>query len=235
MAMVCSDIWPRVSLVNIRERILHNASFSTFADTTKSRIPLCMSGVVAMTSPTARRKDARIERTRGELLQALLLLLERHSFDRITIRGICARAGVGYATYFRHYPDKAALLNDLAAAEVQELLTRALPRLFAVDSRAACVTLCSYVDERRKLWLAMLTGGAADTLREEFARQSKQLPASLERTQMVGRVPVELAIAFGVSGVIEMLSWWLQHHDTYTLDGIADVINRLVITPILQR
>lgn len=183
----------------------------------------------------ARRKDARIERTRAELRTALLLLLEHHAFDKITIRGICARAGVGYATYFRHYPDKAALLNDLAAAEVTELLTRALPTLFAVDSRAACVTLCNYVDGRRELWLALLTGGAAGTLREEFARQSQQLPATVSRPQMVGRIPAELAVAFGVSGVVEIVSWWLQHHEAYSVDEIADVINRLVITPILQR
>jgi AcrR family transcriptional regulator len=188
-----------------------------------------------MNPPIARRKDARIERTRGELRQALLLLLENHSFDKITIRGICARAGVGYATYFRHYPDKSALLNDLAAAEVAELHTRSLPMLFTEDSRASCITLCSYVDGRRELWLALLTGGAAGTLREEFARQSRQLPATVARGPMVGKIPVELAVAFGVSSVVEILSWWLTHPDAYSVEGIADVINRLVITPILQR
>ncbi len=189
-----------------------------------------------MTSLPVRRKDARIERTRGELRQALLLLLEHHSFDRITIRGICARAGVGYATYFRHYPDKSALLNDLAAAEVTELLTRALPTLFSVDSRASCVELCTYVHGRRELWLALLTGGAAGTLREEFARQSQELPATRAGGQkMVGKIPVELAVAFGVSAVVELLSWWLQHPESYDIEGIAEVINRLVIMPILQR
>jgi AcrR family transcriptional regulator len=189
-----------------------------------------------MTSPpTSRRKDARVERSRADLREGLLRLLENQSFDRITIRKICARAGVGYATYFRHYPDKNALLNDLAAAEVAELLRRALPILFDVDSRAACVTLCSYVDEKRELWLALLTGGAAGTLREEFARQSQRLPATQPGTQPAGRIPVDLAVAFGVSSVVEILSWWLQHRSAFTLEDIADILNRLVIAPILQR
>jgi AcrR family transcriptional regulator len=185
--------------------------------------------------PTPRRKDARVERTRSDLRAGLLRLLESQSFDRTTIRNICARAGVGYATYFRHYPDKEALLNDLAAAEVTELLRRALPILFDVDSRAACVTLCSYVDEKRELWRALLTGGASGTLRDEFARQSQRLPASQPGTHAHGRIPVELAVAFGVSSVVEILSWWLQHGSTFTLDDIADILNRLVIAPILQR
>jgi AcrR family transcriptional regulator len=185
---------------------------------------------------TPRRKDARIERTRIALRTALLHLLDDRSFDQITIRDICARASTGYATYFRHYPDKHALLNDLAAVEVAELLKRALPILFSVDSYAACVTLCGYVDQNRELWSALLTGGASGTLREEFARQSQQLAKDQPPSaRPQSRVPADLAVAFGVSGVVEILTWWLQHPKAFTLDQIADILNRLVIAPILHR
>jgi len=191
---------------------------------------------IARMAITPKRKDARVDRTRSALRTALLHLLDDRSFAQITIRDICARAGTGYATYFRHYPDKHALLNDLAAAEVSELLERALPILFSVDSYAACVTLCSYVDENHELWSALLTGGASGTLREEFARQSQQLAknqAPADRPQ--SRVPADLAVAFGVSGVVEILTWWLQHRNALTLDQVADILNRLVIAPILHR
>lgn len=180
------------------------------------------------------RKDARIERTRSALRTALLLLLADRSFDQITIRDVCARAGAGYATYFRHYPDKHALLNDLATTEVAELLERALPILFSVDSRAACVALCSYVDENRTLWSALLTGGASFTLREEFARQAQQLAKDQPGERSASRVPVELAVAFGVSAVVEVFAFWLQHRDAFTLDQAADILDRLVIAPILR-
>jgi len=189
-------------------------------------------------SPTAitpKRKDARVERTRRSLRIALLQLLDEGSFDQITIRDICARARAGYATYFRHYPDKHALLNDLATAEVTELLKRALPILFSVDSRAACVTLCGYVDEKRGLWSALLTGGASGTLREEFARQAQQLARDQPDDRSASQVPVELAVAFGVSAVVEILAFWLQHRNAFTLDQIADILDRLVIAPILHR
>jgi AcrR family transcriptional regulator len=126
--------------------------------------------------PASRSRDARIERTLKALRGALLQLLEEQSFDQITIRDICASAGAGYATFFRHYPDKAALLNDLAAVGISDLLERAVPILYAVDTRAACVTLCSYVDERRQLWSTLLTGGAAGTLREDSFVKGDSLP-----------------------------------------------------------
>ena len=59
--------------------------------------------------------DARQVRSRSALAAALLELLEERPFDQLTIREITARAGTGYATFFRHYPDKEALLHDVAA------------------------------------------------------------------------------------------------------------------------
>jgi AcrR family transcriptional regulator len=188
--------------------------------------------------PASRSRDARVERTLKALRSALLRLLEEQSFDEITIRDICARAGAGYATYFRHYSDKAALLDDLAAVEISELLERTVPILYAVDTRAACVTLCRYVDERRQLWSTLLTGGAAGTLREEFVRQGRLRAAADAQSAKSSKrrgwwLPADLAVVFGVSGVIEVLAWWLQHRRDFTVEEIAVIVDRLVIAPIV--
>ena len=59
--------------------------------------------------------DARQVRSRRALSGALLALLEDKPFDQLTIREISAKAGTGYATFFRHFPDKEALLGDVAS------------------------------------------------------------------------------------------------------------------------
>jgi len=187
----------------------------------------------------SRSRDARVDRTRNALRDALLRLLEQRSFDQITIRDISAEAGAGYATYFRHYPDKAALLNDLAAVSIAEMLERTFPILYAADTLAACVTLCRYVDERRQLWSTLLTGGAAGPVREEFLRQARVLAANAPKSRQPGDLPGswlpgDLAVVFGVSGVVEILAWWLQHRRAFTLEQVAGVVDRLVIGPVLQ-
>ncbi|HMI93167.1 MAG TPA: TetR/AcrR family transcriptional regulator, partial [Polyangiales bacterium] len=187
----------------------------------------------------SRSRDARVERTRNALREALLRLLEQKSFEQITIRDLSATAGAGYATYFRHYPDKAALLNDLASLSISELLERTFPILYAIDTLAACVALCRYVDERRQLWSTLLTGGAAGTVREEFLRQARVLAASQPKKRQPGDLPGswlpdDLAVVFGVSGVVEILAWWLQHRRAFTLEQVAGILDRLVIAPILQ-
>jgi AcrR family transcriptional regulator len=190
--------------------------------------------------PASRSRDARVERTLNALRGALLRLLEGQSFDEITIRDICASSGAGYATFFRHYPDKAALLTDLAAVGISELLARALPILFADDTRAACVTLCSYVDERRQLWSTLLTGGAAANLREEFVRQARLVAVENAKVsppskRKGSRLPADLAVVFGVSGMIEILAWWLlQHRRELPIEEVAAILDRLVVAPIMQ-
>src|SRR5689334_4808121 len=56
------------------------------------------------------RSDRRIVRTRNLLAQALVALTLEKNYDAVTIREITDRAEIGYATFFRHYPDKDALL-----------------------------------------------------------------------------------------------------------------------------
>lgn len=189
---------------------------------------------IAASSSRQRAVDPRVERSRAALRRALLALLEERSYGEITIRDICARAGAGYATYFRHYPDKGALLNDLAAAGIGELLGHALPILYSADARTACITLCSYVDERRHLWAALLTGGAGSILREEFVRQAREASKRRRRGRPRSRFPADLAIVFGVSGLIEILAWWLQHRKQCTVEEIAEILESLVVGPILQ-
>src|SRR5690606_8197096 len=87
--------------------------------------------------------DARQVRSRNALTGALLELLEERPFDQLTIREITARAGTGYATFFRHYPTKDALLSDVASEEIAELLARAVPILSAIDSYESTLALCS--------------------------------------------------------------------------------------------
>ena len=174
-------------------------------------------------------EDARILRTRDALRDALLVIVEQKPFDQVTIREIAAEAGVGYATFFRHYPSKAALLEAVAAEQIAELLARAFPLLSETDARPASLALCRYVDERRALWTALLTGGAAGTLREEFIRQAGAI--AVDQPQPHSSLPSDLAVIFGVVGTVEILAWWLKKGRSVSVARIAAIIDRLVVTP----
>lgn len=175
--------------------------------------------------------DARVRRSRAALRAALLDLIETTPFEAITIRDLCARAGIGYATYFRHYPDTATLLDEVAVEEIAGLLSNAMPLTMAMDSRAGCRALCDYVNGHRQLWSVLLNGGAAAKLRMEFVRQARAaVPADAQGREWL---PLDLAITVGASGVLDTLGWWLAHGQDIEVDRIAAILDRLVIAPAM--
>ena len=173
----------------------------------------------------------RTSRTRTALCGALLALLEERSLEQITIKELTGRAGVGYATYFRLYQDKEALLHELAADEISRLLAMSLPIFYTVDSLASTGALCGYVWEHRKLWKALLTGGAAATLKEEYLRQA--LKVIKDRPNPDLWLPGDLAVTFAVTALVEILAWWLKQPQPASVREMAEVLNRLTVVPLM--
>jgi AcrR family transcriptional regulator len=171
-------------------------------------------------------------RTREALRSALLDLLEEKPFDQVTIRDIAATAGLGYVTFFRHHPTKEALLHEIAAEQVRRLSELMLPALEASDTRTACIALYTYVDDHRRLWSTLLTGGAAAILREELLKSSAEIAAT--RSDPNSWLPAELAVAFNVSCTIELMTWWLRQKRPVSVERVAQIQERIIINPIVE-
>lgn len=166
------------------------------------------------------------------LRHALLALLERRPFEQISVREICAEAGVHYGTFFRHSPSKEALLDRLAADQIEHIVALTLPTWEATDQEAAFWELCSYVDEHRALWAVLLNGGAGATMRQEW-RSRAQLVAA-ERGPVGSWLPSELGTMLSTNMIADTLAWWLtQDRNEFTVDYIAGVLHRLLTTSTL--
>ncbi len=181
-----------------------------------------------MDSEVSSKVDARIVKTDEALRTALLGLLERKPLEQITIREIAAVAGIHYTTFFRHHATKEALLDHLAADQIDRLVALCMPVLDQLDSRAAFVAQCTYINDHRKLWSALLTGGAAGAMREELLRLSREV--ARERAPKEHWIPVELAVNCTVSLTFETLAWWLtQPAEAFSIEKVAEILNRLVV------
>ncbi|MEZ5736883.1 MAG: TetR/AcrR family transcriptional regulator [Novosphingobium sp.] len=177
--------------------------------------------------------DARQIRSRKALTGALLALLIEKPFDQLTIREITSRAGTGYATFFRHYQTKEALLADVAAEEIAGLLDMTVPIMHDTNSHESTRALCTHVYEHRKLWSALLTGGAAGIVRDEFIRQARELPRDMNLPE--SWLPEDLGVVYGTGGTIDLLAWWLAQDEQYSPEEIADILDRLIISPLVGR
>ena len=71
---------------------------------------------------TGTRIDPRITRTRKLLVDAFMGLMAEKDFDDITVQDIAARATVNRATFYDHFVDKYALVDELTREGFMQML-----------------------------------------------------------------------------------------------------------------
>lgn len=178
--------------------------------------------------------DARITKTRAALARAVVAFAGEKDFGDVTITDIARRAGIGYATFFRHYPDKESLLAEVADALMDDLLPLMTPALVNDDTGGAALALCRFVDARRDLCRALLAGGAADLLRQQLVIRAIRRAEALNLPRPPG-VPRDLLLVHGVTATLGLLGWWLAHDDRLGVAAMAAIIDELVIRPTRGR
>lgn len=187
---------------------------------------------------TSRDTDLRLLRTRKALRDGLLSLLKNRSLSDITVREISKESLVGYNTFFRHYKSKDELLEEIIAEEFTQLAERSMPALVEAETRSTALAICNYVNEHRELWAALLggdaqaAGRATPIVRNILTKYSLALNV---RTLQHEWLPVDLGAIFGVGAVLDILSWWLSKWEQYSVEQVAELLDRLVLTPMLAR
>ena len=139
-------------------------------------------------------------------------LIEEKEFDAITVQEVLDRAGVGRATFYRHYRDK----DDLFLSEVEEffmMVSTMLTRKGADARRLVPVAeLFRHVGEVREFYMALKAAGKVREVQElgrgMFAR------AIAERLRLAGAQGEAWALtAQGealAGSLFALLDWWLE-------------------------
>lgn len=158
----------------------------------------------------------------------MLRLIERQSFDKISLRDITTEAGVSYPTFFNHYDSKEDLFQDIARAEIMGLLTAFR------DGREAPLWrpgkgVCAYVVARRGLWRTLLTAGASEAMRSEFIRLGHDMAEGHE--PLTHGFPFDMVSGVIASGLFEIIAWWLAQDADYPEAPVANMVETLVIEP----
>lgn len=180
--------------------------------------------------------DRRAARTRRALHQAMIAQILRGGYDALTIRGLLAEADVGRSTFYAHYAGKDDLfrsgffeqlrddigvgrtgLQEGAASQSKELLpfsgaffrhAEGYKHVYrALGSRSA-----------RSLALGHIRTVLRQSVRRDWPRRSGD-----------GPVPVELAQAMTVDGLISVLTWWLEHEPELPALEVDGLFRRLVL------
>ena len=155
----------------------------------------------------------------GKLLwEALMTELSERPFEEITVKEICVRAMVHRTTFYKHYEDKYALLDqgmrqmyDTLLAEVNEP-----PNALSADHPPPYfIRLFEHVAEHQHFYKLMLCGegvGRFQKLVKDYvaeiaeAKVRKLTPANQKPV-----VPLAMHVQSLAGAVISILAWWLEN------------------------
>jgi AcrR family transcriptional regulator len=180
--------------------------------------------------------DPRIRRTRGLLQDALKRLLEEKEFDKITIQDITEAATLNRATFYAHYPDKFALLEELIRVSFLQLLDCRKVRFdgsCATAFHPTILAVCDYLAELQKSrsskqhqFEAFVEGTVIDQIRVILMDGFNKHP--VERN-----IPPEMIAAAASWAIYGAAKQWVNSPDRIPAEEFVATAASLV-TPILM-
>lgn len=175
-------------------------------------------------------RDRRVQRTQRLLARALIDLTLEKGYAAVSIRDITARAEVGYATFFRHYPDKDALLLDALEVFIDALVQRLQMRPEA-DADAEGTLIFDYVAEHSELCRVLLASPAREALLQRAREIGLASALRQEAVASPGAIPPEIAAHHLVTASISLIQWWLEQGMPYPPATMGRVYAELIVRP----
>jgi AcrR family transcriptional regulator len=178
----------------------------------------------------------RSERARAAILNSALKLLGEKGFPEFTIEAVAARAGVGKATVYRWWPNKAALIADaFANSTTQKLHFPDTGSVYTDMNRQMRQVIKIFRSPRGRILSAILAAGQSDTalitaFRERFMRPRRQeayatLRRGIQRGELRRGVDLDVILDM-LYGPIYMR--FFIGHDRLTADFV-DHVSDLVL------
>lgn len=187
------------------------------------------------------QEDLRVRRTRKMLHQALIeLTVEKGGFGDVSIQDLTERAMVNRSTFYRHYLDKCALVNDYME-EVYDLISAEKMNHKVGEPPPGLINLIRHIQSYADFYRIMLgpngDPGFAQHFRSNTERnfrlmfdQQKNLdPASPPPSLLVSQ------IAHAAAGAV---LWWLENGQPCPPDQLARWMSQMsmsMVGPVIRQ
>lgn len=117
------------------------------------------------------KRNNQFERTDRDITNALLALMDRKTFEKITVQDILDEALINRSTFYQHFPDKYAILERLQEQVVLGMMNSVseVTKEKILDLNVINTVLFSYLSERREIMLKL------SSVRSETLNLEKQM------------------------------------------------------------
>lgn len=193
-----------------------------------------MKGGVPVEEKKEDNLDLRQRKTRRQLTQALVELMEERPFQELSVTDICRRAMVHRTTFYAHFNDKQELLHYLLTQLERECIAVCVPtdadsprQFFLTAARNAL----AFFKERKALYRACLESGTDTETRLLEDAAAGELCLRLSQPPFRDALPgvdPRIAARFYVGAMLSLLRWWLVSPDPVPEEVLLSHLDRFI-------
>lgn len=191
------------------------------------------------------KSESKYFATAAKMDEAFLALLEKKDFAYITVKEICAAAGVNRSTFYLHYET----IGDLLA-ESMEHMNRQFLDYMAHDSEAFMAKLhtcpmeelylltpeyltpyLNYIKEHRRLFRTATENAAVLGLNSSYNQMLRHVFTPILERYGVPQQDRAYLMAFYIQGLMAILTEWLKGDCADSIEHILAIIRRCIMRP----
>lgn len=188
------------------------------------------------------RSESKYFRTAARMDEALLELLEQKDFAYITVKEICAKAGVNRSTFYLHYETIGELLSEsleymngrflsyftkTSQSIVSRLQTCPLEELHLVTPEYLTPYL-RFVQDHKRLFQAAIKNSAALRLQDTYGQMFRDVFTPVLERYRVPERDREYMMAFYVQGLVAIVNAWMQKDCGDSIEHMIAVIEQCI-------
>lgn len=174
-----------------------------------------------------KKEDLRVRKTRKALIDAMLSLLKRKKFDRITVNDICEEALVSRASFYLHFENKFELVKywiDHITSTLEEDIHNETQEQVVEKSVEFILTyrqvLSNLVDDYSVEILKYFFDALACVLLEKFSFINENIHSSIKSDLIV--------FEFFSGGLISLYNWQVKNNYRLDKNLFAKYIYRII-------
>lgn len=177
--------------------------------------------------------DLRVIKTKRLLSETMITLLQQESFKDVTVQQLCDESLTSRSTFYRHYPDKYALLEEMVkhyADDFEEYITE---RMHQKNITAIAQQLARHLVKNRQAILSLLDVHEqhADLSGAFRAILGKNILQLINARQLASQfqVPTQYLANLYVSNTMTFIVWTLVNGEDYHIVHLMNQIQNSLV------
>jgi AcrR family transcriptional regulator len=184
-------------------------------------------------SPAPKKLDHRVLMTRRLFRQALTELLRQKPLQSITVKELCQKAGVNRGTFYSHYTDIFALMEQIegeVSRELSDTLEDFTSRNPQSSPFSVYTSILQFFRKNSDICTVLLSGYGDRSFLEKLFQTGRESCTSVygEMFPSASQEQLEMFYTFVSSGCVGLLRYWIDTGMALPEESLAKCLEYMV-------